>query len=705
VDGLPRLYGFSSLGRTRDAYVSVGIPKDVAFATADRILLRNLVALGLVAVLVLLAAWFGADLFVLRRVNDLVSATKRLSEGDLGTRTELPHGKGELSDLARAFDQMADSMERLVTERKHGEEEVQRHLQRVTILREINVAITSTLDLHSVLKVLMEKIDLLLPYTAVLVWLWDRKTGLVERAACWNVDEEEWKGRKLRRTPALVQQAIESKKPAVVRDVRTDPRTLDPEFYRKQGLISYLGVPLIVKGEVLGVLVFLTREEHEFSEEEIEFLSTVAGQAAIAIYNSQLHEQTKNQAVELEKANKDLERRGEIQKLLKELSQDITSMEIESLVKKLTEKVREFFKVDVCDVRLVEEGRLISLGVSGIEPDRLRSHGTGTPRGQSKWIIENRRPLLVPDATDRSKHLSHLGFRSYLGIPLFARSGEVIAILRALSYEPREFTQEEMDLFQLMANGCGVALESARLVEQIKNQAVELEKANKVKGEFLGFVSHELKTPVGTVMGYTEMLKDGVFGETTLEQRKTLEKVTTYCRDLVSMIDGLLQATRIEAGAIKLEREEVAVIDFLDELKLVYSVPLNRELALTWDYPSELPAIKTDREKLKHILQNLISNAIKYTDKGNVTISVRVKEGGSVEFTVEDTGIGIPEELLPVIFEMFRQADRSKNGSRGGVGLGLHIVKKFTELLGGTVEVESEVGKGSTFTVTVPCDQ
>jgi len=311
MDGVARLYGFSPLGDTGGAYVSIGIPKDVAFAAANQILFRNLAGMGIVATLALLAAWFGADIFVLQRVRVLLDATTRLSGSDLKARTGLPYEGGELGQLARAFDEMASTLqaqhaasERADAERKRAEEEIQRQLQRITALRDINIAITSTLDLHSVLSVLMEKIDLFLPYTAVLVWLWNKESGLLERAACWNLNEEEWKGRKLAGTPFLVKEAIEGKAPVVVRNVQTDARTVDAAFYRKHGLISYLGVPLLVKGEVLGVLVFLTREEHEFGSEEVQFLSTLAGQAAIAIHNSQLYEQTKKQAVELEAANK-----------------------------------------------------------------------------------------------------------------------------------------------------------------------------------------------------------------------------------------------------------------------------------------------------------------------------------------------------------------------------------------------------------------
>jgi signal transduction histidine kinase len=164
-----------------------------------------------------------------------------------------------------------------------------------------------------------------------------------------------------------------------------------------------------------------------------------------------------------------------------------------------------------------------------------------------------------------------------------------------------------------------------------------------------------------------------------------------------------LNVTRIEANEITLESDEISLKSFLDDLKSRYEFSLDNGLALNWDYPAKLPVVRTDSEKLKHILQNLIHNAIKFTDKGHVTISARhVPEGKTVEFKVTDTGIGIPKEKIPLVFEMFRQGDSSETRAHGGVGIGLYIAKKFTLLLGGKIEVESESGSGSTFTVMIP---
>lgn len=258
----------------------------------------------------------------------------------------------------------------------------------------------------------------------------------------------------------------------------------------------------------------------------------------------------------------------------------------------------------------------------------------------------------------------------------------------------------------------------ATLEQKVKDKTGQLEKANseleqanrgllqanKAKDEFLSVMSHELRTPLNVVMGYIGMIKDGLLGEINAEQQRALDKVVTRSDDLLKMITEILQATSLEAHAVGVEVQEVSLGSFLDDLKSNYEISLKEDLSFAWDYPLELPTVRTDGEKLKHILQNLINNAIKFTERGQVTVSARYNpRAKAVEFKVADTGIGIPKEMLPSIFEMFHQGDSSETRSYGGVGMGLYIVKKFTELLGGKIEAASEPGKGSIFTVTIPC--
>ncbi|MBI2348799.1 MAG: HAMP domain-containing histidine kinase, partial [Deltaproteobacteria bacterium] len=231
----------------------------------------------------------------------------------------------------------------------------------------------------------------------------------------------------------------------------------------------------------------------------------------------------------------------------------------------------------------------------------------------------------------------------------------------------------------------------------------ELERANSVKTEFLSVMSHELRTPLNVVMGYTGMIQDKMLGEINEQQEKVLGKVIRHSGDLLGMITSILDVTTLEAQMIRLDREEFKISEVLDELRLIYDVPLNKDLTLIWDYPAELPTLKTDRGKFRHILRNLLNNAVKFTENGSVTVSAwSYPATRTVEIKVADTGVGIPGQAIPVIFDRFRQVDSSETRTYGGVGLGLYIVKRFTELLGGKIMVESRVGEGSIFTLSLP---
>ena len=250
-----------------------------------------------------------------------------------------------------------------------------------------------------------------------------------------------------------------------------------------------------------------------------------------------------------------------------------------------------------------------------------------------------------------------------------------------------------------------MALRKARdeLEIRVRERTAELERANQMKDEFLGFVAHELKTPVNVIKGYSEILLDKTLGQINNKQESAIETIIRNSDDVSNLIYGLLDVERLEAGLVKVDSAETDLVKFIEDLRAAYDTPMVKELSLEWDYPSDLPRIRTDGEKLKHILQNLISNAVHYTDKGHITVSVRYSlEASKVEFRVMDTGIGISEDELAHIFEVFHQGKNDQPRRPGGVGLGLYIVKKFTELLGGKIEVDSKPGKGSAFTFTLP---
>jgi signal transduction histidine kinase len=665
---------------------------------------------------------------------------------------------------------------------------------------------------------------------------------------------------------------LKHRTPVTCQDVLQDGRfPLTRERYLAAGIRSYVILPLVAKGEVLGALNLGSLTANRFGDKEINILSPIAEILSLAVDNSRLYEES--------------QRREEIQKLLKELSQDITSLNIDSLLKKLTEKVREILKVDVSDVRVFEAGRWILRGVSGIDPDLIPSARTGTAMGRSGWIIEHRRPLVIPDAAQEQnlpsgETIRSLGLRAYLAVPLFSRGGEVIGVLRALSYQPREFIPEEVDLLQQLANGAAIALENARLLEEARQKSLhletlikvnrdvasllkrdlllpsianearrflnvdgasfrlvegrslvragyagdedllaltpvmplgesitgkivrenrviavknvrddsvmvekhrkilsqsgycsflgvplrlgqrvigtinlyskqerefrpdeiqmitafadqtaiavenarlfeevqhksgELEDAFRTKTDFLNTMAHELRTPLNVVIGTQQLLVDGSYGNLSDEQSKALERIGRYAQDLLSLINEILDLVRLDARKVPVHTSEFSVREITDDLELSFA-PLAREkgLALKFDIGAGIPSLKSDRSKVREILQNLLANAVKYTEKGEIELRVSLQNsngippGSRISWSVRDTGIGIDESDLPRLFEPFYMADGVDRRKYPGTGLGLSIVKRLVELLDGDIKIQSELGKGSTFTVSFPMIQ
>jgi signal transduction histidine kinase len=244
-----------------------------------------------------------------------------------------------------------------------------------------------------------------------------------------------------------------------------------------------------------------------------------------------------------------------------------------------------------------------------------------------------------------------------------------------------------------------------QLARAEKALKLEAEQRSRGKKEALDIVSHELRTPLNLIGGFAQALKDRVLGEITSEQEQALGKILRQSDILLQMVNSILDLARCEAGELAMQREEVPLSEYLDDIKANYEGVAPDSIEMLWAIPLGLPVITTDKSKLTIILQNLINNAIKFTEAGRLKISARwSSDKQRVEIEVADTGIGIPNEALPIIFEKFRQADGSSTRFHGGVGLGLHIVKIFTELIGGEIEVESEPNLGSTFTLSLPVE-
>ena len=306
-------------------------------------------------------------------------------------------------------------------------------------------------------------------------------------------------------------------------------------------------------------------------------------------------------------------------------------------------------------------------------------------------------PLILTESQDLLP--ASLSRQYGITVSLYAalrRGGELIGI-HAAGYRGRStpFSTQQMHIMRGIAQSASLALEHARVLE-------ELDRANRLKYDFVAMMSHELRTPLNVIMGYSDLLLEGTFGTLASDQSDAVRRVARSGRQLLELINTTLDLGRLDAGRLELQRREVRLAEFVRELDTeTHELQQKPGVRFEWQLPSRLPVLTTDPLKLKVVIKNLIDNAMKFTESGGVSVGIRARERG-VEFAVSDTGIGIPPEVRPIIFEPFRQADSSTTRRYGGVGLGLYIVRRLVDLLGGTIAVDSEVGRGSTFRVWLP---
>jgi signal transduction histidine kinase len=292
------------------------------------------------------------------------------------------------------------------------------------------------------------------------------------------------------------------------------------------------------------------------------------------------------------------------------------------------------------------------------------------------------------------------GIRTVLATPLL-REGVPIGVILIRRTEVRPFTNKQIALLKTFADQAVIAIENVRLFHEIEEKNQQLEDANRHKTEFLSRVSHDLRTPLNAIIGFTRLVLRKADQLPDL-QRQNLQKVLISSEHLLNLINSLLDLAKIEAGKMDIIAESFRVEDIIN-LATATVEPLLRDgrVRIITEIAPGISPITSDRDKLKQILLNLLGNAAKFTEQGEIRVAAS-QENGALKLAVADTGIGMTKESLAHIFDEFRQAEKSTSSKYGGTGLGLAIVKKLTNLLGGEIAVESEEGKGSRFTITLP---
>jgi signal transduction histidine kinase len=303
-----------------------------------------------------------------------------------------------------------------------------------------------------------------------------------------------------------------------------------------------------------------------------------------------------------------------------------------------------------------------------------------------------------PSAKEAQERFGH---RTLLAAPLL-REGLALGVIGIRRTEVRPFSEKQMALLKTFADQAVIAIENVRLFQEIQEKNDQLEAANRHKSQFLANVSHELRTPLNSIIGFTRIVLRRTGAQIPDLQKENLQKVLVSSEHLLSLINELLDLAKIESGRMEVYAETFQLNDVVRmATSTVEPMLKDGRVRLVTEIAPDIPPLKTDRDKLKQAVLNLLSNAAKFTERGEIKVAAW-QENGNVKLTVSDTGIGMKKEALDYIFEEFRQADMSSTRRYGGTGLGLAIVKRFINLMGGDIGVESEVGKGSKFTITIP---
>ena len=295
------------------------------------------------------------------------------------------------------------------------------------------------------------------------------------------------------------------------------------------------------------------------------------------------------------------------------------------------------------------------------------------------------------------------GYRTLLATPLL-REGIALGVIGIRRTEVRPFTDKQTALLKTFADQAVIAIENVRLFQELGEKNEQLEVASKHKSQFLANVSHELRTPLNSIIGFTRIVLRRSEGKIDVLQKENLQKVLISAEHLLNLINGLLDLAKIEAGRMEIYAETFKLEEIVRIATATVEPMLrNGNVRLVTEIAADLPLMKTDRDKLKQVVLNLLSNSAKFTEKGEIKVAAWTVNG-SMKLAVSDTGIGMTQDAINYIFEEFRQVDMSTTRKYGGTGLGLAIVKRLTNLLGGDIAVESEEGKGTKFTVTLPME-
>ncbi len=592
----------------------------------------------------------------------------------------------------------------IAIENAHLFSELKRHDKTIETLFEIDRVVSRSLDIDEMLREAVDKTIQVTSSDAGWIYLLqeDGKT-LVLKTYTGISDELAQVASKLKVGQGVSGLAVASGEP-VTMDIENYPHPELLPLMEKDGIASLAGVPLIAKGKIAGAMVLSNHRHRLFSKEDIDILSSIGSQIGVAVENTRLYSA--------------LKQHDRTMQILFEIDRVVSqSLDLFEIFKEALAKTLEVTSLDAGAIYLLEEGGTIlklktSIGISSAFASAVSEIKIG------EGIAGSAARLKEPFVTDIDHYptrdllpsLEKEGLITLVGVPLMAK-GNVVGAMNIANRKRRIFSKEDIEVLASIGGQIGVAVENARLYQEattayrkLHKAYQELESLDRMKSEFLSNVSHELKTPLVSIRGYSELMHDDKLGAITQTQNKALEAIIRNTDRLTRLIDSLLFLSIQQMGRpeIKMKPRSQNIDEIITASMADMKVPAERKnINVIKDVPSNLE-VMGDKDRLTEVFLNLIDNAIKFTHAGG-KITIRAwEEKDSVNITVTDTGIGIPEDVMPYLFQRFYQADASITRKYGGTGLGLYICKSIIDAHKGEIRIESKVGIGTTVYVRLP---